>query len=74
MGPWWGAFARGSDGQGGTFWVLTRQGQMLGYAYGPGGLQTLPAWSLSVPADPDPPTALAAGWGRHAEAVLYPTG
>ena len=68
------AFARGSDGQGGTFWVLTRQGQMLGYAYGPAGLQTLPAWSLSGPADPAPPAAIAAGWGRHAAAVLYPTG
>ena len=68
------AFARGSDGQGGAFWVLTRQGQMLGYAYGLTGLQTLPAWSLSVPADPAPPAALAAGWGRHAAVVLYPTG
>ncbi len=68
------AFDRASDGQGGTLWVLTQEGQLLGYAYGPAGLQALPAWSVSVPATPNPPAAIAAGWGRHAVAVLYPTG
>ena len=68
------AFDRGSDGQGGTLWVLTQGGQMLGYAYGPAGLQALPAWSVSVAATPNPPAGIAAGWGRHAVAVLYPTG
>ncbi len=68
------AFARGSDGQGGTLWVLTQEGQLLGYAYGPAGLQALPGWSLSVVATPNPPAGIAAGWGRHAVAVLYPTG
>ena len=68
------AFAPQSDGQGGAFWVLTGQGQLLAYAYGPAGLSALPGFSLSVPADPHPPAGLAAGWAPDAGGVLYPTG
>lgn len=68
------AFAPQSDGQGGTFWVLTGQGQLLAYAYGRAGLSALPGFSLSPPADQNPPAGLAAGWAPDAVGVLYPTG
>ena len=68
------AFAPQSNGQGGALWVLTGQGQLLAYAYGPAGLSGLPAFSLSVPANPNPPAGLAAGWAPDAVGVLYPTG
>lgn len=60
--------------QGGGYWVLTRQGQLLAYAYGPTGVSALPGWSLSVPASPAVPVTLASGWAPGAVGVVYPTG
>jgi len=60
--------------QGGGYWILTRQGQLLAYAYGPSGLSVLAGWSLSVSATPDVPVTLASGWGAASGAVVYPSG
>ena len=60
--------------QSGGYWVLTRQGQLLAYAYGPSGLSALPRWSRSVPVSPDVPAAVNPGWAPAAAAVVYPTG
>jgi len=60
--------------QGGGYWVLTQQGQLLAYAYGPSGLSPLPGWSLSVPVSLDVPVTVASGWSTAAGAVVYPTG
>ena len=60
--------------QGSGYWVLTRQGQLLAYAYGVTGLRQVAAASLSVPATPVPPAGVAAGWAGSGVAVLYPDG
>ncbi len=60
--------------QGGGYWLLTQQGQLLAYAYGPGGLTALPGFSLSVPTTPALPGAVAPGWGSDSVGVLYPSG
>ena len=60
--------------QGGGYWVLTQQGQLLAYAYGPAGLSALSGWSLSVQVSPDVPVTVASGWGPAAAAVVYPMG
>ncbi len=54
--------------------MLTAQGQLLAYAYVPAGLSALPGFSLSVPADPNPPAGLAPGWAADSVGVLYPSG
>lgn len=60
--------------QGGGYWVLTQQRQLLAYAYGAAGLSALPGWSLSVPTSPEPPVTVASGWGTASAGVVYPTG
>jgi hypothetical protein len=60
--------------QGGGYWVLTRGGQLEAYAYGAWGLDRLAGWTASLRAAPDPPVALASGWGPGSVAVLYPWG
>ena len=57
--------------QGGGYWVLTRQGQLLAYAYGTVGLQALSGMGRRVATMP---AGLATGWGVDAAGVSYPTG
>ncbi len=60
--------------QGDGYWILTRQGQLLAYAFGPEGVTALPKYSLARVAGPSVPVALGSGWGGVSVAVLYATG
>ncbi len=57
--------------QGGGYWVLTAQGDLLAYAYGSTGLQSLGGMGTTLS---PMPVGLASGWGASAVAALRPTG